>query len=93
MKKFKYTAYNLDHKKYTGFYFANDEQHLRTLLSAQQLFLISCKEVSDKGPNAFFSLSGKVKMKDSEVDLCNENVKSKFFPKQNKKENEKWIFR
>ena len=64
MKKFKYTAYNLDHKKYTGFYFANDEQHLRTLLSQQQLFLISCREVSDRGPNAFFSLSGKVKMKE-----------------------------
>ena len=64
MKKFKYTAYNLDHKKYTGFYFANDEQHLRTLLSAQQLFLISCKEVSDRGPSAFFSLTGKVKMKE-----------------------------
>ena len=64
MKKFKYTAYNLDHKKYTGFYFANDEQHLRTLLSQQQLFLISCKEVSDKSPSAFFSLSGKVKMKE-----------------------------
>lgn len=64
MKKFKYTAYNLDHKKYTGFYFANDEQHLRTLLSQEQLFLISCKEVSDKGPSAFFSLTGKVKMKE-----------------------------
>ena len=64
MKKFKYIAYNLDHKKYTGFYFANDEQHLRTLLSQQQLFLISCKEVSDKSPSAFFSLSGKVKMKE-----------------------------
>lgn len=64
MKKFKYTAYNLDHKKYTGYYFANDEQHLRSLLSSDQLFLISCKEVSTAGPSAFFSLTGKVKMKE-----------------------------
>ena len=64
MKKFKYTAYNLDHKKFTGFYFANDENHLRTLLSQEQLFLISCKEVSGRGPSAFFSLTGKVKMKE-----------------------------
>lgn len=64
MKKFKYTAYNLDHKKYTGYYFANDEQHLRSLLSSDQLFLISCKEVSTAGPSVFFSLTGKVKMKE-----------------------------
>ena len=64
MKKFKYTAYNLDRKKFTGYYFANDEEHLRLLLSQQQLFLLSCKVVSDKTPNAFFSVSGKIKMKE-----------------------------
>lgn len=64
MKKFKYTAYNLDRKKFTGYYFANDEEHLRLLLSQQQLFLLSYKVVSDKTPNAFFSVSGKIKMKE-----------------------------
>jgi type IV pilus assembly protein PilC len=64
MKKFKYTAYNLDRKKFNGYYFANNEEHLRALLSEQQLFLISCKVVADKAPNAFFSLTGKIKMKE-----------------------------
>lgn len=38
---------------------------------------------------ALKNVYGKVKMKESEVDLCSENVKPKFFPKQNKKESEK----
>ena len=54
----------MDRKKFTGVYFANDENHLRTLLSEQQLFLISYKAVTDKTPNSFFSLTGKVKMKE-----------------------------
>ena len=38
---------------------------------------------------ALKNVYGKVKMKESEVDLCSENVKPKFLPKQSKKENEK----
>ena len=64
MKKFKYTAYNLDRKKFTGYYFANDEEHLRALLSEQNLFLVSSMQVADKSPNGFFTFSGKVKMKE-----------------------------
>ena len=64
MKKFKYTAFNLDRKKFTGVYFANNEEDLRAKLADQGLFLISCRAVADKSPNAFFSLTGKVKMKE-----------------------------
>lgn len=64
MKKFKYTAFNLDRKKFSGIYFANDEEDLRAKLSNQGLFLISCRTLADRSPNAFFSLTGKVKMKE-----------------------------
>lgn len=64
MKKFKYTAFNLHRKKFSGVYFANNEEDLRAKLSDQGLFLISCRTVADKSPNAFFSVTGKVNMKE-----------------------------
>jgi len=64
MKKFKYTALNLQHKKFNGVFFAEDEAGLREYLSLNELYLVSFKEVSDKSPNPFFSLSGKVKQKE-----------------------------
>ena len=64
MKKYKYTAFNLERKKFSGVYFANNEDDLRAKLADQGLFLISYRAVADKSPNAFFSLTGKVKMKE-----------------------------
>ncbi|MBR2220660.1 MAG: type II secretion system F family protein [Clostridia bacterium] len=64
MKKYKYTAVNLERKKFSGVYFANNEDDLRAKLADQGLFLISYRAVADKSPNAFFSLTGKVKMKE-----------------------------
>ena len=60
MKKYKYSAINLERKKYNGVYFANSEEHLRSLLAEQGLFLVSCKAIADKSPNPFFSLTGKI---------------------------------
>lgn len=64
MKKFKYVAINIDRQKFSGIYFADNEEHLRELLSEQQLFLISCKAIKDKSPNPFFSLTGKISIKE-----------------------------
>ena len=60
MTKYKYTAVNLDKKKFTGTFLAEDVKQLKALLAQQNLFLISAKPVSQKSPNPFFSVSGKV---------------------------------
>lgn len=67
MKKFKYSAYlikNSNRKKISGTFYAENEAHLRKLLSDQDTFLISSKVISDKTPNMFFSLSGKIKIEE-----------------------------
>lgn len=64
MKKYKYTAININRKKFNGIFLADSEEHLRKQLSEQQLFLVSCKIVSDKSPNPFFSLTGKISIKE-----------------------------
>lgn len=60
MKKFKYTAINLSGKKFSGVFLAENEKDLRAQLAKQNLFLVSSKPDTDKSPNMFFSLSGKV---------------------------------
>ena len=62
MKKFKYTAINADKKKFTGTFMAADEESLREQLILQKLYLVKSRAVSFKPPNAFFSVSGKVKV-------------------------------
>lgn len=62
MQKYKYTAFNLNKKKFTGTFLAESEDHLREELAKQNLFLISAKPVADKSPNPFFSTSSKVKI-------------------------------
>ena len=64
MTKFKYTAVNLDKKKFTGTFLAEDEKQLKALLAQQNLYLISAKPVSDKSPNPFLSVSGKVPVRE-----------------------------
>jgi len=64
MKRFKYLAINIDRKKFRGIYFAKDEESLRQALSEQNLFLISCKVITSKTANAFFTVSGKVSLKE-----------------------------
>ena len=45
MKRFSYTAVDINKKKMKGQFVANDEEHLRSLLSTQDLFLVKCKEI------------------------------------------------
>ena len=63
MKKFKYVAVNLQKKKISGTFIAEDEKDLAQELAKQSLFVISSKPYSDKTPSAFFTLgTGKVKL-------------------------------
>lgn len=62
MRKYKYTAVNIEKKKFSGSFFAENENHLRQQLAQQNLFLISCKPVTDASPSQFFSLTGKVEI-------------------------------
>lgn len=60
MKKYKYKAINLYGKKFEGTFLAESERDLREQLAKQNLFLVSAKPDTDKSPNPFFSISGKV---------------------------------
>lgn len=61
MQKYKYTAVDIDKKKFKGYFLAENEDDLRMQLSRQRLYLIHAVPVSDKPPSAFFSVTGKVK--------------------------------
>ena len=63
MQKYKYQAIDINKKKFTGSFLAENEESLKAQLAAQGLFLVSAKPVSDKSPQAsFFSTSTKVKL-------------------------------
>lgn len=64
MHKFKYKAVNIEKRVFTGTFLAESEADLRKLLADQNLFLVKAKVLSDKGPNAFFTVSGKVNMRE-----------------------------
>ncbi|MBQ0101522.1 MAG: type II secretion system F family protein [Firmicutes bacterium] len=55
MDKFKYTAVNLEKKKFNGTFMAEDERDLAKQLSKQGLFLVSCSKYTGKTPSAFFT--------------------------------------
>lgn len=60
-KKFKYTAVNISNEKVSGILLAENESELRKILIGQNLFLVSCKVLSDN-VIPFFSISTKVKL-------------------------------
>ncbi|MBR3878521.1 MAG: type II secretion system F family protein [Clostridia bacterium] len=63
MRKFKYTAVNLQKEKFSGIFIAKDERDLAVQLAKQNLYLISSQPYSGGTPNAFFTLgTGKVKL-------------------------------
>lgn len=64
MQKYFYRAVDINKKKYKGYLFAENTDELKILLSEQKLFLISAKPVSNKPPSAFFSLTGRVSVKE-----------------------------
>lgn len=64
MKKYKYKAVNLHGKKFQGSFLAESEDSLREQLAKQGLYLTSARAVTDKSPNPFFSLTGKVSVRE-----------------------------
>lgn len=63
MQKYKYTAIDINKKKFSGSFLAENEEHLKTELAAQGLFLVSAKAVTGDTPKpSFFSTSTKVKL-------------------------------
>ena len=60
MRKFKYIAVNIEKKKFSGAFIAEDEADLRKKLAQQNLYLIACKQTKDVSPNPFFSLTGSI---------------------------------
>lgn len=64
MKKYKYEAVNINKKKFTGTFLAENERDLASQLAKQNLYLISAKVTSDEVKPSFFSVGGRVKMVD-----------------------------
>lgn len=62
MKKFKYVAVNMQKQKFTGTFLADNERDLSRKLAEQNLYLVSARIDKRDTPNAFFSLTGKVKI-------------------------------
>ena len=62
MEKYKYVAVDVDKKRFRGSFLAESEEHLRQQLAMQNLYLVKCKQVNASTPNAFWSVSGKVKL-------------------------------
>ena len=64
MQKYKYSAIDINKKKFNGIFLAENDDELRQKLAEQNLYLISFKAVSDKPKSSFWSVSGKIKISD-----------------------------
>ncbi len=64
MKKFVYVAKDLNGKKIKGTFIAEDEQFVRESLAKRDLYVDSIKKLSNNAPSAFFTVSGKVGIKE-----------------------------
>lgn len=64
MQKFKYTAINFDKMKFTGTFFAENEEALREELAKQRLYLVKAKAISDAPPSAFLTARGGISIKE-----------------------------
>lgn len=64
MRKYKYVAVNVEKKKFTGSFIAENENHLRQQLASQNLYLISCRPIKNDTPNPFFSVTGRIEVKE-----------------------------
>lgn len=64
MQKFKYTAVNVNKKKFSGIYLAENVTELRNTLARQGLYLTSAKAMKNQRPSAALSLSGKIPIKE-----------------------------
>lgn len=58
MKKYKYEAVNLNKRKFTGTFLAENEKDLASQLAKQNLFLTKAKVAPEKINPSFFSITG-----------------------------------
>ncbi len=63
VKKYKYTAIDVNSKKSTGVLLAANENELRKMLVESNLYLVNCKVVNDNAVS-FFSVQSRVKMRE-----------------------------
>ena len=56
MRKYQYTAVNLNKEKVTGIFLAKDEKDLALQLSKQKLYLLEAKKYTGATPSAFFTM-------------------------------------
>ena len=64
MQKYKYTAVNVNKKRFTGIFLAENVSELKNQLAKQGLYLISSKVVKNSKPSLALSLSGKIPVKE-----------------------------
>lgn len=64
MLKYKYTAVNVEKKKFNGILLAENVNELKTLLARQGLYLVSSKVMKNSKPSRALSLSGKIPIKE-----------------------------
>lgn len=64
MQKYKYTAVNVEKKKFNGILLAENVNELKTLLAKQGLYLVSSKVLKNSKPSRTLSLSGKIPIKE-----------------------------
>ena len=64
MKKYKYTAVNINKKKFSGIYLAENESHLAKELAKQNLFLVSAKVHTDNPSMTLLNFGNKIKMRE-----------------------------
>ena len=64
LKKFVYVAKNLQGKRIKGTYIAEDEKYVIDSLTKKDLFVVSIKKISNNAPSTFFTVSGKVSLKE-----------------------------
>lgn len=60
MKKYFYRAVDINKKEYSGYFSAKNKEDLKVRLCAAGLFLTRAKSVSERSPQAFFSVTGRV---------------------------------
>ncbi len=64
MIKYRYNAVDINKKKINGIFLAKDKEDLRLQLFRQNIYLIDARASSEKSPNPFFSLTGKVSLRE-----------------------------
>lgn len=64
LNKYAYVAKDINGKRIKGTFIAEDEKFVVDSLAKSDLYVVSIKKMNNNAPNAFFSVSGKVSLKE-----------------------------